>query len=97
MTDVDATNVVPFGIAWIAIDGTPAEAEGTDKEIVEEADVGCRDEDAAKPEKPGREATEEMEEPPSSFRGSLLLALSRGLALSSPGRGMRVLHLFLML
>jgi hypothetical protein len=97
MADVDAPHLVAFGVLGLTVDGTPTEAEGADEEIVEQADVGCRDEHAAEPQKPGGEATEEMEDPPPSFRGSFLLALSRGLALSSPGRGMRGLHLFLML
>lgn len=43
--DVDAVDLVAFGIAHVAIEGAPAEAEGADEEIIEEPDVagdnGC--------------------------------------------------------
>ena len=47
--DVDTMDLVAFGIAHVAIEGTPAETEGTHKEVLEEPDVAGHDQGAAKP------------------------------------------------
>jgi hypothetical protein len=46
-------NLVALGIADVAIEGTPTEAEGTDEEVVEEPDIGRNDSQSAYPPAPG--------------------------------------------
>ena len=50
--DVDAVDLVAFGIAHIAVEGAPTEAEGADEEVVEEPDIARHDDTAANPPAP---------------------------------------------
>jgi hypothetical protein len=51
--DVDAVDLVAFGIVDGAIECSPTEAEGSHKEIIEEPDVTQDDGTATDPPSPG--------------------------------------------
>ena len=52
MADVDAVDFVALGIADVAIEGAPTEAEGSDEDVVEEVDVDGKDSRSAHPPRP---------------------------------------------
>jgi hypothetical protein len=54
MGDVDAMDLVAFGIVDGAIEGAPTEAEGSHEEIIEEPDVTQHDGATSNPPSPGR-------------------------------------------
>ena len=56
VTDVNAMNLIAFRIADIAIQGTPTEAKGTNKDIIEKIDIYGNNRDAAYPPRPSRQA-----------------------------------------
>ena len=83
MADVDAAYLIAVRINGVAIDGTPTEAEGTDEEVIEKADVSGDNKQPAQPKEPGGEATKE-EDPPPPFRGSTFASLFLRATMSSP-------------
>lgn len=60
--DVDTVNLVAFRIADIAVERTPAEAERTDKDVIEEADVERDDSSSAEPIGPIRQTAQKPNE-----------------------------------